>query len=170
MRNLLEKYYNINFYCSYKLQFFIFRRMLNPFYWLSFSKWKNGYINRCISINKRQEAAGMDKGVDVYISDLALSTPCFISLWICCLVCLAYIKIFRISLLSILGNGVFILLLILIGICGYYVNEIFLLKGDKYKKYFAEFDKKKKYLLYYSIYVVSLIIQFATFYLLFSSV
>lgn len=60
--------------------------------------------------------------------------------------------------------------MILIGICGYYVNEIFLLKGDKYKKYFAEFDKKKKYLLYYSIYVVSLIIQFATFYLLFSSV
>ncbi len=45
MRNLLEKYYNINFYCSYKLQFFIFRRMLNLFYWLSFSKWKNGYIN-----------------------------------------------------------------------------------------------------------------------------
>ena len=25
----MEKYYNINFYCSYKLQFFIFRRMLN---------------------------------------------------------------------------------------------------------------------------------------------
>lgn len=68
MRNLLEKYYNINFYCSYKLQFFIFRRMLNLFYWLSFSKWKNGYINRCISTNKRQEAAGMDKGVDVYIA------------------------------------------------------------------------------------------------------
>ena len=122
MRKLLEKYYNINYYCTYKLLFFIFWRMLNPLYWL------------------------------------------------CCLLGLSYIKIFRISLLCILGYGVFILLLILIGICGYYVNEIFLLKGDKYKKYFAEFDKKKKYLLYYSIYVVSLIIQFATFYLLFSSV
>ena len=129
MRNLLEKYYNINFYCSYKLQFFIFRRMLNLFYWLSFSKWKNGYINRCISTNKRQEAAGMDKGVDVYISSMASNTPYIISIWAFCLVCLACIKIFRISLLSILGNGVYFLLLILIGICGYYVNEIFLFKG-----------------------------------------
>jgi len=173
MRNLLEKYYNINFYCSYKLQFFIFRRMLNPFYWLSLSKWKNGYINRCISINKRQEAARMNKGVDVYISSTASNTPFIISLWICCLViwafclvCLACFKIFRISLLSILGNGVYFLLLIPIGICGYYVNEIFLFKGDKYRKYFAEFDKKKRYLLYYGIYVVSLIIRLATFYLL----
>ena len=143
MRNLLEKYYNINFYCSYKLQFFIFWRMLNLFYWLSFSKWKNGYINRCISTNKRHEAAGMDKGVDVYISSMASNTPYIISIWAFCLVCLACIKIFRISLLSILGNGVYFLLLIPIGICGYYVNEIFLFKGDKYRKYFAEFDKKK---------------------------
>ena len=169
MRNLLEKYYNINYYCSYKLLFFIFRRMLNLFYWLSFSKWKNGYINRCISTNKRQEAAGMDKGVDVYISSMASNTPYIISIWAFCLVCLACIKIFRISLLSILGNGVYFLLLIPIGICGYYVNEIFLFKGDKYRKYFAEFDKKKRYLLYYGIYVVSLIIRLATFYLLLAS-
>ena len=145
-------------------------RMLNPLYWLSLLKWDNRYIKWLVSTGKKIEENGMDKGVDVYISDLALSTPCIISFWICCLVCLAYIKIFRISLLSILGNGVYILLLILIGICGYYVNEIFLFKGGKYRKYFAEFDKKKKYLSYYSIYVVSLIIQFATFYLLFSSV
>lgn len=169
MRNLLVKYYNINFYCSYKLQFFIFWRMLNLFYWLSFSKWKNGYINRCISTNKRHEAAGMDKGVDVYISSMASNTPYIISIWAFCLVCLACIKIFRISLLSILGNGVYFLLLIPIGICGYYVNEIFLFKGDKYRKYFAEFDKKKRYLLYYGIYVVSLIIRLATFYLLLAS-
>ena len=170
MRKLLEKYYNINYYCTYKLLFFIFWRMLNPLYWLSLLKWDNRYIKWLVSTGKKIEEGGMDKGIYLPYSTMALSTPCFISLWICCLVCLAYIKIFRISLLSILGNGVFILLLILIGICGYYVNEIFLLKGDKYKKYFAEFDKKKKYLLYYSIYVVSLIIQFATFYLLFSSV
>ena len=30
MRKLLEKYYNINYYCTYKLLFFIFWRMLNP--------------------------------------------------------------------------------------------------------------------------------------------
>ena len=41
--------------------------------------------------------------------------------------------------------------------------------NDKYKKYFAEFDKKKRYLLYYGIYVVSLIIRLATFYLLLAS-
>ena len=35
MRKLLEKYYNINYYCTYKLLFFIFWRMLNPFYWLA---------------------------------------------------------------------------------------------------------------------------------------
>ena len=168
MMKLLEKYYNINYYCAYKLLFFILNRMLNPFYWLSFSKWKNGYINRCISINKQINEP--DKGdVDAYISDLALSTPITISFWIFSLVCLACIKIFRISLLSILGNGVYFLLLILIGICGYYVNEIFLFKGDKYRKYFAEFDKKKRYLLYYGIYVVSLIIRLATFYLLLAS-
>ena len=51
----------------------------------------------------------------------------------------------------------------------YYANRIFLFKHDKYRKYFAEFDKKKKYLLYYSIYVVSLIVQLATFYLLLNS-
>lgn len=170
MRKLLEKYYNINYYCSYKLLFFIFRRMLNLFYWLSLLKWDNRYINRYVSFNKRQEASGMDKGVDVYISSMATNTPIIISLWICCLVCLACIKIFRISLLSILGNGVFILLLILIGICGYYINEIFLFKKDKYRKYFKQFDKEKKYLFYYSIYIVSLIIQLVTFYLLLSSI
>lgn len=64
---------------------------------------------------------------------------------------------------------ILILWLVVIGICGYYVNEIFLFKNDKYKKYFAEFDKKKRYLLYYGIYVVSLIIRLATFYLLLAS-
>ena len=51
-------------------------------------------------------------------------------------------------------------------ICGYYVNEIFLFKNDKYEKYFANFEKEKRYLLYYGIYVVSLVVQLATFYLL----
>ena len=174
MMKLLEKYYNINYYCTYKLLFFIFNRMLNPFHWLSLSKWNNRYINRCISLNKRQEAAGMDKGVDVYISDLALSTPCIISFWMLCLVCLACIKIFKVRLLSILDmvfGNIFlcVLLFAVIVLSLYYANHIFLFKHDKYRKYFAEFDKKKKYLLYYSIYVVSLIVQLATFYLLLSS-
>ena len=175
MRKLLEKYYNINYYCTYRLLFFIFNRMLNPFYWLSLSKWNNRYINRCISLNKRQEAAGMAKGVDVYISDLALSTPITISFWIFSLVCLACIKIFKVELLSIfeIAFEKYIIILtsflVAIGVFTYYVNKIFLFKNDKYEKYFAKFDKEKKYLLYYGIYVVSLIVQFATFYLLLSS-
>lgn len=168
MMKLLEKYYIINYYCTYKLLFFIFNRMLNPFHWLSLSKWNNRYINRCISLNKRQEAAGMDKGVDVYISNMALSTPITISFWIFSLACLVCSKILSVQLVRIIleNDIIFYSLLVVFVICGYYVNEIFLFKNDKYKKYFAEFDKKKKYLLYYSIYVVSLIVQFATFYLL----
>ena len=101
MMKLLEKYYNINYYCAYKLLFFILNRMLNPFYWLSFSKWKNGYINRCISINKQINEP--DKGdVDAYISDLALSTPITISFWIFSLVCLACSKILSVQLVRII--------------------------------------------------------------------
>ena len=62
-----------------------------------------------------------------------------------------------------------VLLFAVIVLSLYYANHIFLFKHDKYRKYFVEFDKKKKYLLYYSIYVVSLIVQLATFYLLLSS-
>ena len=82
------------------------------------------------------------------------------------------------KVLKMLGIGVpiaifeyeFILLLLLIALVFYlyYVGNFFVFKGDKYRKYFAEFDKKKRYLLYYGIYVVSLVVQLATFYLLLS--
>ena len=103
---------------------------------------------------QKQEAAEMYKGINSSIIIWATNTPCIISFWMLCLVCLACIKIFCFA----------IIVLFL-----YYANRIFLFKNDKYRKYFAEFEKEKKYLLYYSIYVVSLIIQFATFYLLLSS-
>ena len=168
MRKLLEKYYNINYYCTYKLLFFIHHRMINPLYWLSLSKWENSYIKRLISFDKRQEAAGMDKGTDVYISMLALNTSCVISIWMLCLVGFACTKIFRVNIWAVIfGNEVlFISFLIVTGGLGYYINEIFLFKKDKYRKYFTEFEKKKRYLLYYGIYVVSTVMQVATFYLL----
>ena len=171
MLKLLEIYYNINYYCTYKLLFFIFERMLNPFYWLSLSKWDNRYIKWCISIDKRQEAAEMDKGINGTICIWATHTPCIISFWMLCLVCLACIKIFRVELLSVLNmivGNIFLCILCfaIIVLFLYYANRIFLFKNDKYRKYFAKFDKEKKYLLYYSIYVVSLIVQLATFYLL----
>ena len=172
MMKLLEKYYNINYYCAYKLLFFLCSRLLNPLYWLSLLKWDNRYIKWLVSIGKKIEEGGMNKGVDVYISDMALSTPITISCWIFSLVCLACIKIFKVELSSIWEIPfekyiiILISLLVIIGICAYYVNKIFLFKHDKYRKYFAEFDKKKRYLLYYGIYVVSLVVRWATFYLL----
>ena len=101
MIKLLEKYYNINYYCTYKLLFFIFERMLNPFYWLSLSKWNNRYIKRGISMAQKQEAAEMYKGINSSIIIWATNTPCIISFWMLCLVCLACIKIFRVELLSV---------------------------------------------------------------------
>ena len=168
MLKLLEKYYNINYYCTYKLLFILCWRILNPLYWLSLLKWDNRYIKWLVSISKKAEEAGMDKGIYLPYSSRALITPFIIICWIFSLVCLACTKILRVQLVRIiLENGIiFYSLLVVFMICGYYINEIFLFKNDKYKKYFAEFEKKKRYLLYYSIYVVSLIIQFATFYLL----
>jgi len=169
MLKLLEKYYNINYYCTYKLLFFIFQRMLNPFYWLSLSKWDNRYIKWLVSIGKKTEEAGMDKGIYLPYSTMALNTPITISFWIFSLVCLACTKILRVQLVRIIleNDIIFYSLLVVFVICGYSVNEIFLFKNDKYEKYFIKFEKEKKYLLYYGIYVVSLIVQFATFYLLF---
>ena len=171
MMKLLEIYYNINYYCTYKLLFILCWRMLNPLYWLSLLKWDNRYIKWLVSIGKKTEAAEMYKGINSSIIIWATNTPCIISFWMLCLVCLACIKIFRVELLSVLDmivGNIFLCILCfaIIVLFLYYANRIFLFKNDKYRKYFAKFDKEKKYLLYYGIYVVSLIVQFATFYLL----
>ena len=121
---------------------------------------------------QKQEAAEMYKGINSSIIIWATNTPCIISFWIFSLVCLVCIKIFKVELSSIfeIAFEKYIIILtsflVAIGVFTYYVNKIFLFKNDKYEKYFAKFEKEKKYLLYYGIYVVSLIIQFATFYLL----
>lgn len=123
---------------------------------------------------QKQEAAEMHKGINGSIIICSTNTPCIISFWMLCLVCLACIKIFRVELLSVLNmivGNIFLCILCfaIIVLFLYYANRIFLFKNDKYEKYFAKFEKEKKYLLYYGIYVVSLIVQFATFYLLLSS-
>ena len=51
----------------------------------------------------------------------------------------------------------------------YYINKCFLFKNDKYRKYFKQFDKEKKYVQYYGIYVFSIIIQITTYYVLIKS-
>ena len=106
------------------------------------------------SIGKKTEEAGMDKGIYLPYSSRALITPFIIICWIFSLACLACTKILRVQLVRIiLENGIiFYSLLVVFMICGYYINEIFLFKNDKY-----------------GIYVVSLIVQLATFYLLLNS-
>ena len=41
MKDLMEKYYNVIYYCAYKILFYFSYRLINPFYWLGL---KNGII------------------------------------------------------------------------------------------------------------------------------
>ena len=175
MMKLLEKYYNILYYCEYNLLFLILKRLLNPFYWLSIPKWNSKYMKCILSKIGKQEVSEIHGGVNVFISSWATFAISCTSFWLLCMVLIVGSKV-----LKMLGIGVpiaifeykFILLLLLIFLIFYlcYINELFVFKKDKYRKYFAEFDKKKRYLLYYGIYVVSLVVQLATFYLLLSGV
>lgn len=169
MKSLIEKYYNIIYYCAYKIRFYFFNRLINPFYWLGLRKWSNNYINRCILINKKIVSDRSDKGIDSWISVMAITPVYRISLWIIAVICIIGIQFSRIKtlLINILkSDSIFLLLWIVIGVFVYYINDYFLFKNSKYRKYFKRFDKEKKYLQYYSVYVISVIIQFATFYIL----
>ena len=50
MKDLMEKYYNVIYYCAYKILFYFLYRLINPFYWIRLKKWNNNYINRIILI------------------------------------------------------------------------------------------------------------------------
>lgn len=52
MKTLLNLYWNIMFYCTYTLLFYLFNRLLNPIYWLQNKKVRsrlNEYINNIVS-------------------------------------------------------------------------------------------------------------------------
>ena len=79
MMKLLEKYYNINYYCAYKLLFFLCWRLLNPLYWLSLLKWDNRYIKWLVSIGKKIEEGGMDSTchpIHHHLLDIQSCLPC----------------------------------------------------------------------------------------------
>lgn len=155
MKDLMEKYYNMIYYCAYKILFYFLYRLINPFYWIRLKRWNNNYINRVISISKKIEADATYKGIILWIADFATVSVCHISLWI----------------IAFNPDGLFFFpLWIAIGLFMYYINKCFLFKNDKYRKYFKQFDKEKKYVQYYSIYVISIIIQFATYYILIKSI
>ncbi len=124
-------------------------------------------------INKKLESDTSDKGIDSWISVLAITSVYRISLWIIAVICIIGIQFSRIKTLLItafISDSIFFPLLIVIGLFVYYINDYFLFKNSKYRKYFKQFDKEKKYVQYYGIYVISIIIQFATFYILLKSI
>ena len=124
-------------------------------------------------INKKLESDTSDKGIDSWISVLAITSVYRISLWIIAVICIIGIQFSRIKTLLItafISDSIFFPLLIVIGLFVYYINDYFLFKNSKYRKYFKQFDKEKKYVQYYGSYVISIIIQFATFYILLKSI
>jgi len=168
----MEKYYNIIYYCAYNILFYFLYRLINPFYWIRLKKWNNNYINRVISISKKIEVDAAHKGIIVWISVLAIISVYRISLWIIAVICIIGIQFSRIKTLLITtlkSDSIFLLLWIVIGVFVYYINDYFLFKNNKNRKYFKQFDKEKKYVQYYGIYVFSVIIQFTTFYVLLKS-
>lgn len=172
MKDLMEKYYNVIYYCAYKILFYFLYRLINPFYWIRLKKWNNNYINRIILISKKIETDAADKGIIVWISVMAITSVYRISLWIIAVVCIVGIQFSRIRTLLITvleSDFLFLLLWVVLGVLVYRINNHLLFKKDKYRKCFKRFDKEKKYVQYYSIYLISIIIQFTTFYILLKS-
>lgn len=173
MRKLLEKYYNILYYCEYNLLFFIWKRLLNPFYWISIPKWNNKYMKCIVSRIEKQEVSEIQGGVNVFISSWATFAINCTSFWLLCIALIAGDKVLKVLVTSVpiaIFDNKFILVLLLIALVFYQYQMInfFVFRKDRYRKYFAEFEKKK-HPLYYGIYTGSLAIQMATFYLLLTS-
>lgn len=165
MKNILEKYYNLLYYCEYTLLFFILKRILNPFYWIGILRWNNKYLKNIVSRIKKQEISEIHGGVNIYISSWATFAINITSCWLFVILLIGGI-ILKINIpKTILENEFMILLLLIVFVSYiYYMAHFFVFKNDKYKSYFKEFESKKRYLLYYSIYTFSIIIQFVTFY------
>ena len=95
MKDLMEKYYNMIYYCAYKILFYFLYRLINPFYWIRLKRWNNNYINRVISISKKIEADAAHKGVILWVADYATVSVCHISLWIIAVICLIWNSVFK---------------------------------------------------------------------------
>ena len=119
MKDLMEKYYNVIYYCAYKILFYFSYRLINPFYWLGLKKWNNNYINRCILIDKKLLPDTSGKGTDSWISVMAITSVYRISLWIIAVVCIIGIQFSRIRTLLITvleSDFLFLLLWVVLGV------------------------------------------------------
>lgn len=110
MKTLLNLYWNIMFYCTYTLLFYLFNRLLNPIYWLQNKKVRlrlNEYINNIVSfLNKREvDERGIDSGIIIFsTSYICAHTLCFLSFifW------LIY-KITRVNVIQMAFNNMLVL-------------------------------------------------------------
>lgn len=146
MKDLMEKYYNMIYYCAYKILFYFLYRLINPFYWIGLKKWNNNYINRCILINKKLESDTSDKGIDSWISVLAITSVYRISLWIIAVICIIGIQFSRIKTLLItafISDSIFFPLLIVIGLFVYYINDYFYLRTASTESISSNLTKRK---------------------------
>lgn len=121
-------------------------RLINPFYWIGLKKWNNNYINRCILINKKLESDTSDKGIDSWISVLAITSVYRISLWIIAVICIIGIQFSRIKTLLItafISDSIFFPLLIVIGLFVYYINDYFYLRTASTESISSNLTKRK---------------------------
>ena len=103
MKTLLNLYWNIMFYCTYTLLFYLFNRLLNPIYWLQNKKVRlrlNEYINNIVSfLNKREvDERGIDSGIIIFsTSYICAHTLCFLSFifWLIHYFIHGYIKLLK---------------------------------------------------------------------------
>lgn len=162
MKRLLESYWNIMFYCTYLLLFYFFNRLLNPIYWLQNKNVKpyiNEHISNILLFLDKQETD--ERGIDSWIVLLSLSSVCISCLCFFSIIFLFITKIIGINILGFLFKNRLVLVISFLIICSimYILNHLFLFKKNKYESYFVEFNKRKKYKLYYSVYFFSWLLQ-----------
>ena len=117
MKKLLDLYWNIMFYCTYTLLFYLFNRLLNPVYWLQNKKvklWLNEYINNIVSfLNKREvDERGIDSGIILFsTSYICVHTLCFLSFLFWIIYKTVKVNVIQLMFGNILTLSVFLVIL-----------------------------------------------------------
>ena len=171
MKKLLDLYWNIMFYCTYTLLFYLFNRLLNPIYWLQNKKVRsllNEYINNIVAfLNKREvDERGIDSGIIIFsTSYICVHTFCFLSFVFWLIYKTAGVNVIQLAFDNMLALSIFFVI-----ICTtiYATNYLFLFKKSRYELFFVKFITEKKRTLYYGIYLLSLIVQCALIWVMIS--
>lgn len=124
MKNVIEKYYNMLYFCEYTLLFFIFKRILNPFYWISFLRWNNKHMKNIVSRMKKQESSEIYGGVNIYISSWATFAINITSCWLFVILLICGI-VLKINIPTTIFENEFMILLLLVVL--YHIFTIWLI-------------------------------------------